>query len=418
MNMSEQAAVGSILIDPAALRPLREEVSADDFENTSCRKIFETACRLQDAGEPLNAATIAGKLDDISQQFLKDLMDFTPTACAVREYGRDVHRAAARRKIRAVGMRMADLGAEEDPYEAINAAQTQLESLAKVGSLVSPLDQMHAFHYRLAAISFDGIKAVVPTGIGPLDEVLGGGMVHGGMYVLAARPGVGKTNVALHIADNIAKSGLGVLYCSLEMTAYDITARRMGHASGLAVQLFTHNGLPDQNGWDKCIVAEDHLSRLPFYTVDRPQMTLAEIEMLARRIENPGCVVIDYIGLLKQGAGKSLYEKMTAVSNGVKRMAMALNVPVLALCQLNRESEHAGTRPKMSELRDTGAIEQDADGIILLSTLRRDTDALGKTVLRAEVAKNRHGAVGEVQLLTYGINGYLLDLPRDEYIGA
>ena len=211
--------------------------------------------------------------------------------------------------------------------------------------------------------------AFCKTGFSALDKTLGGGMFRQGMYVVGARPGMGKTTLGINIAENIAKRGECVLLVSIEMSRTQVMAKRIAKEGGISYTKLMTGGLSETGGEMAGKVAQ-RLAERPFYLIDKSKVTVIDVGRAARQIEGLTAIVVDYLGLVKPEetkTNKPRYEEMTDISADIKALAKLLKIPVLVLCQLNRENANsADKRPQLQHLRDSGAIEQDADGVILL----------------------------------------------------
>ena len=219
--------------------------------------------------------------------------------------------------------------------------------------------------------------------------------------MLAARPGMWKTNMALNIIDRQAKRGLPVLFVSLEMDQEQIQAKRLSRECGISSHKLLMGPLTDEE-YTQVSETMESIRAMPVYLNAKPAVTVSQIEVMARKVKGIGLIVIDYIGKVapeKRGRRTSRYEDVTEISGDIKTMARRFRVPVLALCQLNRENtQRRDMTPQLSDLRDSGAIEQDADGVIFLH--REDyysAEGGGPQIssTRIIVAKNRHGPTGD-----------------------
>ena len=418
MSFASQCVVGSILCDAACLPAVRPLVSRDDFTLAAERAIFEAACRLADAGKPADVLTIIDDArrhgSDVSDQYAAELLQVTPTAAHAAEYARQVHEEAVRRRLTAVGETL--LEDAQDPQkttagviaatmQALENADTapQMTMLTTSDALTGFLD----YRERLDA----GQAVTVSTGYPGLDKLLGGGMLNQGLYILAARPGCGKTTLGLKLAEQAAKSG-ACLFFSLEMSSEQITARRISAESGLSIgQLMTGQSLSDDEQ-AKLANAASVLSTHDFRLNRAPGASVADIAQAAHLTKNLRLVVVDYLGLVRSDERLSIYERVTKNSAALKALARSLNVPVLCLCQLNRAAEQrADKTPSMADLRDSGAIEQDADAIILLHRPAMyepgEVKSWEAQTLTAIVAKNRHGNIGKLDFDFWGSSGII-----------
>ena len=418
MSFASQSVAGSILCDAACLPAVRPLVSRDDFTLAAERAIFEAACRLEDEGNPADVVTILEDARkhgaDVSDRYAAELLQVTPTAAHAAEYARQVHEEAVRRRLAAVGETL--LEDAEDPQKTtagvIAATMQALENAdtAPQTAMLSTSDALSGFldyRERLEA----GQAVTVSTGYPGLDKLLGGGMLHQGLYILAARPGCGKTTLGLKLAEQAAKSG-ACLFFSLEMSLEQITARRIAAESGLSIgQLMTGQSLSDDEQ-AKLANAASVLSTHDFRLNRAPGASVADIAQAAHLTKNLRLVVIDYLGLVRSDERLSIYERVTKNSAALKALARSLNVPVLCLCQLNRAAEQRADKcPSMADLRDSGAIEQDADAIILLHRPAMyepgEVRPWESQTLTAIVAKNRHGNIGKLDFNFWGSSGII-----------
>mgnify|MGYP003287430432 FL=1 len=419
MSLAAQSVIGSILIEPACLTAVRPLVTAQDFPLAADRAIFEAACRLADTRKPADVLTIIDDArrhgSDVSDQYAAELLQVTPTAAHAAEYARQVHEEAVRRRLAAVGETLLeDAQDQQKPTAGVIAATMQaLENAdtAPQTAMLSTSDALSGFldyRERLEA----GQAVTVSTGYPGLDKLLGGGMLHQGLYILAARPGCGKTTLGLKLAEQAAKSG-ACLFFSLEMSAEQITARRIAAESGLSIgQLMTGQSLSDDEQ-AKLANAASVLSTHDFRLNRAPGASVADIAQAAHLTKNLRLVVIDYLGLVRSDERNlSVYERVTKNSAALKALARSLEVPVLCLCQLNRAAEQRADKcPSMADLRDSGAIEQDADAIILLHRPAMyepgEVRPWESQTLTAIVAKNRHGATGKLDFDFWGSSGII-----------
>ena len=419
MSFASQSVAGSILCDAACLHVVRPLVSRDDFAFAADRAIFEAACRLEDEGAPADVLTILEDARkhgaDVSDKYAAELLQITPTAAHAEAYACQVHEEAVRRRLAAVGETLLeDAQDQQKPTAGVIAATMQALENADTAPQMTMLTTSDAltgfldYRERLEA----GQAVTVSTGYPGLDTLLGGGMLNQGLYILAARPGVGKTTAALKISEHAAKSG-ACLFFSLEMSAEQITARRIAAESGLSIgRLMTGQNLSDDEQ-AKLANAASVLSTHDFRLNRAPGASVADIAQAAHLTKNLRLVVVDYLGLVRSDErGLSIYERVTKNSAALKALARSLNVPVLCLCQLNRAAEQrADKTPSMADLRDSGAIEQDADAVILLHRPAmyepEEVKPWEAQTLTAIVAKNRHGSTGRLDFDFYGSSGII-----------
>lgn len=419
MSLASQSVAGSILIDAACLPAVRQQVRVDDFEAAADRAIFEAACRLADAGRAADVVTILQEArqhgSELSEEYAATLMKVTPTAANAANYAAAVHSEAVRRRLSGLGARLVEACEDQTNTAAgiITEAMSALETAdtAPQAGMRTSSEALSAFlDYRAQLDS--GQAVTVGTGYPGLDKLLGGGMLNQGLYILAARPGCGKTTLGLKIAESAAKAG-ACLFFSLEMSAEQITARRIAAESGLSIgRLMVGKSLSDDES-GRVANAASVLSEHDFRLNRAPGASVSDIAQAAHLTKGLRLIVVDYLGLVRSDErGLSIYERVTKNSTALKALARSLNVPILCLCQLNRASEQrTDKQPSMADLRDSGAIEQDADAVILLHRPAVYENVQQKPweaqTLTAIVAKNRHGNTGRLVFDFWGSSGII-----------
>ena len=422
IQFAEQAVAGAVLIDARCLPAVRPIVKASDFASFPCAAIFRAACRLADAGKVVDPVTIqasaAAHGDNLPADFLIQLAEITPTAANAEQYAQLVHDNSIRRAVAALGAHISDAAQDKarpipDLLGEITAEMQRIETGATQSVVNSETAACEFLDYRDRLVETGG--AAVSTGFRKLDMLLGGGMVKEGLYILAARPGVGKTTLGLKIADRVAAER-PVLFVSLEMSREQLTARRVADRTGLPIGKVLLGHLSDDEETRIC-TALSQIAQTRLALNAAAGATVADIAAMARAVPDLGLVVIDYLGLIETADRRQgIYERITANSNALKRLARSLGVPILCLSQLNRASEQRqDKRPTMADLRDSGAIEQDADGVLLLHRpsvyfpASQRPSAAETELLELDVVKNRHGRTGNVNLDFYGINGRIAE---------
>ena len=409
---AENGVAGAILVDSACLEAVTPLVTAEDFHSEANRRLYTAALELRGRGEPVDAVTLHAALgDSVPPEYLMQLMEITPTAANAGVYAQETRRASMRRALVALAQALEqDASGADDPQALIARAGRALEDIAARDTprgLANSAQAMERFYQHRAQVDA-GRGGFLTTGLGALDRLLGGGLLNSGLYVLAARPGMGKTALALQIADHMAQNHGGVLYVSLEMDLEQIAARRLARLSRLPIHRLLMDRL-DEQACARMAQAAAQLSQLPLYVNRQGWAGVEQVEQLARHVPDLCCIVIDYFGLIRPPEGKgSRYEAMTQISGALKALARSRGVPVLCLAQLNRElTQRRDCRPKLSDLRDTGALEQDADGVILLhrGDYYQDGPAPDPSLLELILAKNRHGPTGVCQMAFYLAQG-------------
>lgn len=399
---NEQSVIGSILIDADCLPAVTGLLTADDFIIEADKAIYGAALELSRRGDPVDPVTIVDWCKgNVSREYVAQLMETTPTAANVEAYAKLVRKESMRRSLRALSAcidgRASDM---DEPGELIADAMRELERIEAQDTakeLATSSEAVLVFYDHLAKLK-EGGGGFVKTGYRQLDALLGGGLFNSGLYVMAARPGMGKTTVALNILDNIDGPSL---FVSLEMDMEQITAKRLSRLSGLPSDRIMTNQLTDEE-YGMISEASERLSTSPAYINRKPFATVSDIGTMARKVKGLRCIIVDYFGfILPSRRRQKRNEEMTEVSVELKSLARALKVPVLCLAQLNRENMGRGNkRPQLSDLRETGALEQDADGVMFLhredyyEPKREDEDPDHPSMMEIILEKNRHGRTG------------------------
>ncbi len=407
---AELAVIGSMLIDEDCAAAMLDKLRVDDFGGRYTKEAFAIMVKLAEDGKPIDAVLVAESSEDAKTmgEYLLRAMEVVTTTANADEYAALVKRNARARRVNAIGDKLAYSGVnfKAEAIESVDALQTVIEEAAD-SEITGAEEWANAFKAEEAKIIADPEAAFCSTGLSDLDRLLGGGMFNGGLYVLGARPGMGKTTVALNIAERVARRGQSILYISLEMNARQIMCKRIAAEQNIPYR----NLMSGRLSWDEQIEMDEGLDALksrPFHVNKRFGLTVSDIAAMARRVRGCKLVVIDYFGLISvEGDGKGRYEDYTAISGRLKQLACQLNLPILCLAQLNRETEkRTSKRPTLSDLRDTGAIEQDADGVMFLhregyyQEERPESEAI-----EVILAKNRHGETGTVSMYWKGIFG-------------
>lgn len=409
---AEYSLVGCVLIDARCLPAAREILpTAEAFASEPCRKAYAAACRLEDEDKGIDPV-IVGRAAGLSNDFLMQCMDLAPTCTRAAEYAKAVLDGYQRRQLQALGEKLQTeaLCAGSTANQLLTEARSTLDDLASTPgrcSVKSARDSLLDFMTFRAEVQ-QGKRQAIRTGFPSLDRILGG-FAQGGFYVMAARPGVGKSALGIALADMMARDRR-VLYVSLEMTEAELNARRVAAVSDITCtfgKLLFGKTTEEQDAAIANACGKLYAHKLQISAVST--LTVPELELQARNV-GAEVVIVDYLGLLSaEDKRLSEYDRVTQISGDLKRLAKRLGCVVLALCQLNRESVSApgqDTRPRLSQLRSSGAIEQDSDGVLLLHRPeygRTETprEASAPQQFFVDVAKNRHGRTGTAELAWY-----------------
>lgn len=414
---AEQAILGSMLIDPACIPDVVNSVKGAEFYIDTNRDIFETIFAMFGMGRKVDPVTVLDEMrvrncwKENSQQYLMELMDVTPTAANVLQYCAIVRDRAL---MRALGESAAEIS--EQAYQQGSKAQDVLElaerriyALRKesVSGGLMPMTQVLQdvlSQISLAAANGSQLPGV-STGLADIDECLQG-LGKGDFVLIASRPGMGKTSIALNIAVNVAKSsGKTVAIFSLEMSRQQLVMRMLSSESHIDLYQLNQGRLSSDE-WGRLAEAAGALSKVDIRLDDNPTMTVAEMAAQCRRIDDLGLVVVDYLQLMQSAgsgnawANESRTQAVSDISRMMKITAKELGVPIVCMSQLSRANEtRQNKRPMLSDLRESGSIEQDADAVIgLYREGYYDQECEDPNSAEAIILKNRHGRVGTVYL--------------------
>ena len=410
----EQAVLGSMLIDPDCVKNVMDRLRPGDFYLRQNREIFETIYTMFSYARPIDGITVFGEMekagltDGNTRSYLAQLMEITPTSANVLEYAAIVRDKALLRLVAQAageitalvqeGMGEAGeiLEASEQKIYAIRRGQSAQEMVPLRQVLPDVLDrlgEMSEHENHLPGLS---------TGLSAIDQKITG-LNKSDLILLAARPGMGKTSLALNVALNGAREGKTVAVFSLEMSREQLATRLLS-SEALVENNRLRTGLLRETDWEKIAGAATVLNRLDIRIDDNPLLSVADMNAKCRRLENLCLVVVDYLQLMTSAGGgrggENRQQVVSDMSRMLKIMAKELDVPVVCLSQLSRANEKRDDkRPMLSDLRESGAIEQDAD--IVLFLYRDDyynEDSEKHNIAECIVAKNRHGETGKVEL--------------------
>ena len=416
-NEAEQSVIGAIFLEPQALITASEIVIADDFYHIAHQKIFQTMLNLSDKGKAIDVVTVTEELsakkelEDVGGlSYLTELANAVPTAANIAHYAKIVEEKALLRRLIRVASKIADDGyTREDEVEVLlaEAEKKMLEVSNRKNAgdfkhvkdvLVQTFDNIEQLQPR------DGDVTGIPTGFRDLDKMTAG-FQRNDLIIVAARPSVGKTAFALNVAQSVAvKARENVAIFSLEMGADQLVMRMLCAEGNIDAQRLRTGALETED-WSKLTMAMGSLSNSGIYIDDTPGVRITDIRAKCRRLakeQGLGMILIDYLQLIL-GSGKpgeNRQQEVSEISRSLKGLARELKVPVIALSQLSRGVEQRqDKRPMMSDLRESGSIEQDAD---IVAFLYRDDyydkESESKDIIEIIIAKQRNGPTGTVSL--------------------
>jgi replicative DNA helicase len=428
---SEQSVLGGMLLSKDAIAAVVESLKEADFYRPAHATIYEVASDLYAKGEPADTVSVAaelqrrGLLERIGgAAYLHTLISTVPTAANAGYYATIVSEKAVRRRLVEAGMRVTQLGYNEaaEVDDVVDRAQAEVFAVtdARTSDDFMPLEALMtpALEEIEAIAGHDGSLSGAPTGFQDLDA-LTNGLHPGQLIVLAARPGIGKSTAALDFARATSiKNGMASVVFSLEMSRIEITMRLLSAEARVHLQNM-RNGRMSEDDWARLARRMGEIASAPLFIDDSPSLNMMELRAKCRRLKQKHdlkLVVLDYLQLMNPGKrSDSRQQEVSEMSRSLKLLAKEIGVPVVALSQLNRQAEtRADKKPQLSDLRESGAIEQDADMVILL---HRD-DAYEKESPRAGeadfiVAKHRNGPTDTVTVAFQGHYSRFVDMRRD-----
>lgn len=422
---AERALLGSLLLDKDALIKISDYLTAEQFYDGRHQTIYAAILILYQSNTPADLVTLSNQLSSTNQLekvggsgYIADLVNSVPTAANVEHYAGIIRENYIRRSLISTSAVLTDLSFDQaQPVnEILNNAEREIFNITQ-GHLKKNFSSIQ----QTLAENFDRLEELhknkgkirgVPSGFRDIDAKLAG-FQDSNLVILAARPSVGKTSLALNICQYVAvHEKLPVGFFSLESSKEELVDRLLASQSNIDSWKITTGNLNDRD-WEALTDAMGELAEAPLYIDDTPAMSIMEMRTKARRLQmEHGCrlLVVDYLQLAKARNLENRVQEITEVSQGLKAIARELNCPVIALSQLSRNVEQRGTQdkaaaPQLSDLRDSGSIEQDADVVMFLWREDNTLAARGASdtfPVKLSIAKHRNGAIGEVDLIFKG----------------
>lgn len=415
---SERALLGALLLKPDVLHDVSDTIRSDSFYADKHKTIFEAMRELSDRGEPIDLLSLSEKLQALGElervggrAYIAELIEAAPTPGNYAHYADLVARKYVMRALidTAHGITEAAYDEGRDTHEVLDEAEKSIYAIGNgvaAHKFVNIGDKLEDAWERIEALSKkeDGIRGV-PTGLSGLDNLLSG-LHPSDLIILAARPSVGKTSLALDIARNAAvRHGVSVGIFSLEMSSEQLVDRMLAAESYVDSWKIRTGAVRTEDDFGRIRDALETLSKAPIYIDDKPGNNILAMRAVARRLKRErgiGLIVVDYLQLMTPVGAKasdSLVQQVTEISRSLKGLARELNVPVLALSQLSRAVEQRGGKPRLSDLRDSGSIEQDADVVMFIHREdRTNPDSDRQNIAEILVEKHRNGPTGRVEL--------------------
>jgi replicative DNA helicase len=411
---AEESVLGAMVLSPNAIPIATELLDVDDFYRDTHRLVFKAVRDMYADGKEVDAVTLSAALEHEGvlervggKAFVHTLVEIVPAAANVRQYAEIVRETSVLRQLIRVGNEIAELG-----YDHPDEARTLLDSCEQKVFAISQHRLSTDFESLSSMVksAFDRIEMIreglqltgVPSGFPDIDKNTGG-FQPSNLIVLAARPGVGKTSLALNIAHNIGLIGqYSVALFSLEMSKQEISERMLCSAARVASHRLRSGQTMPNDDYYKLVTVAGELEKAPIWVDDTAGLNVFELRAKARRLASRvepklGLVIIDYLQLMMgDGRADNRQQEVANISRSLKQLARELNVPVLAVSQLNRDVEtRAEKKPQLSDLRESGAIEQDAD---LVMFIYEPKDENKKGIVALDIAKHRNGPTASLRL--------------------
>lgn len=417
---AEKCLIGSLLLDKESINKVVDFLSPQDFYNRNHQLIYEAATKLFEKREPIDLLSLSNCLGESGNLeivggvgYLTSLVNSVPSSAHIGHYGKIVQRKKILRDLIDTAHHIIGLGYQEDEDTDVLLDQAEQKLFAvsqrSIQQTFTPINSAlsEAFERLDSLHRGDGKIRGVPTGFSDLDNMIAG-LQKSDLIIVGARPSLGKSTLALDIARNVAKiTELPVGLFTLEMSKDQVIDRFLAAEAGVSLWKMRTGKLSsegDGNDFEKIQNALDSLSKASIFIDDASSPTVLQIRAMARRLQSEkglGLIIVDYLQLIQPTrAYDNPVTQITEISRNLKGLARELNVPVLALSQLSRNSEsRPDQRPKLSDLRDSGALEQDADLVMFIyreDRVKRDTEK--KNIAEIIIAKHRNGPTGMVEL--------------------
>jgi replicative DNA helicase len=412
---AEESVLGAMLLDKDAVIAVSEFLSSTDFYDERLKEIYEACIVLYEDRTPIDVLTVAEKLKKRKTlksvggaTYLSEIANKVPTAAHVEHYGRIVKDASTKRSLMSAATKLVDISMDESmgATDALDKAEAAIFSLSQKhlpqaftpvrAALAESFDRLDELHKQ-----GQGLRGV-STGFSDIDDALAG-MQKSNLIILAARPGVGKTSLALNIAQNVSVKGKRpVGFFSLEMSKEDLVDRLLVAQADIdAWKLKT--GKLGEDDFTKLSNAMGELAEAPLYIDDTPALSILEMRTKARRLQVENgldLLVVDYLQLARSRMLENRVQEVSEISQGLKNLSKELKIPILALSQLSRAVEQRGgqKKPQLADLRESGSIEQDADVVMFL--WREEDDNFENIML--DIAKHRNGPLKSIPLTFKG----------------
>jgi replicative DNA helicase len=414
---SERALLGSIMLRPEALAEIMDILRPEAFYADKHKTIFEAMVHLYERREPIDLLTLSSKLKESvdldrigGMSYLTEMVNSVPSSSNAEHYAEIISKKYTMRRLIEAAEGIVKIGYDEESQieELLDKAEKKLYEVTSknlsgkyvemkdvLGEAMERLDRLHKTKGELRG---------VPTGFKDLDNKLSG-FQNSDLIILAARPSMGKTSLALDIARNASiRHNIPTAIFSLEMSTQQLVDRMLSAESKVDAWRLRTGKLSLESEFEQIRASLDPLSKAPLYIDDQAANNILKIRSVVRRLKhekNLGLVIIDYLQLMtpvNTKGGDNVVQQITEISHSLKQLAKEFDIPVLALSQLSRAVEQRGGKPRLSDLRDSGSIEQDADVVIFIHRDANDEGGGKKQTAEIMIEKHRNGPTGKVEL--------------------
>jgi replicative DNA helicase len=416
---AEQSFLGSLMLDKDAIIKVADLVRIGDFYKDAHNAIYEVMLELYEEREPIDVLSLSNKLEEKNQlervggsSYLASLVNTVPSASNIVHYAKVIQKKATLRRLINAASKIVEMGYDEseDIQKVLDEAEQKIFKVSQKyikQDFVPIKSVLEAAFNRIDELHKGGNQfRGIPTGYPDMDNILAG-LQKSDLVILAARPSIGKTTLALDIARNIGireKVPVGIF--SLEMSSDQLVDRMIAAQAGVDLWRLRTGRLRSDgadNDFQKIGEAMGVLSEAPIYIDDTASANIMEMRTMARRLQaehNLGLIIIDYLQLMEGRSSDNRVQEISEISRSLKQLAREINIPVIALSQLSRAVESRSPQiPKLSDLRESGSIEQDADVVMFLYREDREKpDTPNKNIVEIHIAKHRNGPIGKAQL--------------------
>jgi replicative DNA helicase len=433
----EVALLGAIMLTPEVIYDIMDIVRPQSFYSERHRIIFEGMLELFGKATPIDLVSLTSKLKDNNQldriggaAYLTQIVESVPGSTNAKHYAELVQKSSLLRGLINAAQHISELGynTSEDIESILDQAEKKIYEITKTNTsntFVAIRDSLTDAWERIDKLHNEGQEfRGVPTGFTALDNKLSG-LQPSDLIILAARPSMGKTSLALDIARQAAiKHNVPVGIFSLEMSSQQLIDRMLAAEANVDAWKLRTGKLTSEKDFDSIRDSLDRLSNAPIYVDDQPGNNIMKMRSVARRLKNEkglGLIIVDYLQLMTPTQSKNndnVVQQITEISRSLKQMARELDVPVLALSQLSRAVEQRGGKPRMSDLRDSGSIEQDADVIMFIHREDKyDKESEKKNIAEIIIDKHRNGPTGSAELYFDADRSTFLNIEQTDYKG-